>query len=93
MLEAMAWVTFRVTEDGVTISETNTGAIPMVCQYRKGNLRLEQVYLLENYTEELAAEHGIVYYDVTLSLEELQTWSKDVLGDWILDASAFFSNS
>lgn len=93
MLEAMAWVTFRVTEDGVTISETNTGAIPMVCQYRRKGLRLDQVYLLENYTEELAAEHGIVYYDVTLSLEELQTWSKDVLGDWILDASAFFSNS
>lgn len=85
MLEAMAWVTFRVTEDGVVISEEKTGAIPMVCHYKSGPVRLEQVYPLEDYTEELAGRHGIRDYGgVNLTLDDLQTWSEEILGEWIL---------
>ena len=85
MLEAMAWVTFLVKEDGVEIVEDKTGAIPMVCHYNSGPVRTESVYLLENYTEEDAARHGILNYGgVRLRLDELQTWSNDTLGDWIL---------
>lgn len=85
MLEAMAWVTFLVKEDGVEIVEDKTGAIPMVCHYNSGPVRIEGIYLLENYTEEQAARHGILGYGgVRLRLDELQTWSNDTLGDWIL---------
>lgn len=85
MLEAMAWVTFLVKEDGVEILEDKTGAIPMVNHYNSGPVRTEGVYLLENYTEEQAARHGILNYGgVRLKLDELQTWSTQVLGEWIL---------
>jgi len=85
MLEAMAWVTFHVKEDGVVIDEEKTGALPMVCHYKSGPVRLKQVYLLEEYTEELAASHGILGYGgVQLKLSELQLWSEETLGEWIL---------
>lgn len=85
MLEAMAWVTFRVTEDGVVISEEKTGAIPMVCQYKSGPVRAENVYLLEEYTQELAEVHGIrAYGGVNLTLSDLQAWSEEILGEWVL---------
>ena len=85
MLEGMAWVTYRVKEDGIVIHEEDTGILPMVCQYKSGPVRFQNVYLLENYTEELAASHGIYGYGgVTLTLSDLQTWSEEILGDWIL---------
>lgn len=87
MLEAMAWVTFRVTENGVVIDEEKTGAIPMVCHYTSGPVRLESVYMLEDYTEEQAANHGIRGYGgVNLTLSDLQTWSEEILGDMALSA-------
>mgnify|MGYP004714311893 CR=1 FL=1 len=55
MLEGMAWLTFHVAEDGVSIERKTTGVIPLVCQYTSGPVRFENVYLLEEYTEELAA--------------------------------------
>lgn len=86
MLEAMAWVTFRVKEDGVVISEENTGVFPMVCHYKSGPVRLESVYLLEEYTSEQAGRHGIRNYGgVNLTLEDLQKWSDEVLGEWVLE--------
>jgi len=88
MLEGMAWVTFHVTEEGITITEEKTGIIPMVCQYKSGPVRMDSIYLLENYTEELAAEHGILGYGgVNLKLEDLQTWSDEILGDWVISAA------
>lgn len=85
MLEEMAWVTFRVTEDGVVLSEENTGVVPMVCHYSYGPMRLENVYLLEDYTEEKALRHGIRSYGgVKLQLSDLKQWSSDIFGDWIL---------
>ncbi len=87
MLEAMAWVTFIVTEDGdsktVTVSHTGSGAIPMVCQYSSSPVRIKGVYPLETYTEEMAAAHGIRSYgNGVLYLEDLQKWSKEILGEF-----------
>ncbi|HKM33908.1 MAG TPA: CapA family protein [Lachnospiraceae bacterium] len=94
MLGAMAWVTFHVTEDGVTISDENTGVIPMVCQYTSGPVRFEKVYALEDYTEELAASHGIHSYGgVNLTLTDLQEWSSEILGDWVLPKAQVLNQS
>ena len=60
----------------------------MVCHYTSNPVRFENVYLLEEYTAEQAASHGILDYGgVVLNLEELQTWSNDVLGEWVLTKS------
>lgn len=85
MLEGMAWITFHVAEDGVSLSEENTGIFPMVCHYTSGPVRIENVYLLEEYTAEQASGHGIRSYGgVHLTLEDLQGWSDEILGEWVL---------
>lgn len=82
MLEGMAWVNFHVTEDGVSIKEEGTGMLPLVCHYVKNTLRMKQVYLLEDYTEELAVAHGITYYDgLVLHLSDLQSQCDETFGD------------
>lgn len=88
MLEEMAWVTFHVTEDDVFIDEDSCGALPLVCHYRSGPLRLTGVYPLEDYTEEQAKSHGIWNYGgVALHLEDLQKYSEEILGDMALTRS------
>lgn len=85
MLEEMAWITFHVTEDGVGISADHTGVVPLVCQYTSGPLRLDRVYLLEEYTEELVAAHGIHNWGgISMTLEDLRAGSQEIFGDWIL---------
>ena len=94
MLEEMAWVTFHVTEDGVLIQEENTGALPLVCHYKSGPVRLERIYPLEEYTEELAGRHGIRSYGgVVLYLSDLQTWSQEIFGDWILTSEEILNRA
>lgn len=88
MLEEMAWVTFHVTEEEVYIDETKSGALPLVCHYKSGPVRLVGVYPLEEYTEEQALNHGIWNYGgVPLHLEALQTNAQDILGDSLLSIS------
>ena len=85
MLEEMAWVTFHVTEDSIQIADDKTGVLPLVCHYKSGPVRLDQVYLLEEYTEEMASRHGIWNYGgVPLHLDYLQNTSEEIFGDWIL---------
>ena len=85
MLEGMAWVTFHVTEDGAVLSEEDTGVLPLVCHYKSGPVRFEHIYLLEEYTEELAGKHGIRNYGgKVLRLSDLQAWSQEIFGDWML---------
>ena len=90
MLEAMAWVTFEITEESVEILEAETGAIPMVCHYTSGPVRLENVYFLDEYSEEQAVAHGIhTFLDKQedkddFTLMNLQTWANEVLGEWQL---------
>lgn len=82
MLEAMAWITFHVDESGISITEQQTGPIPLVCQYSSGPVRFEGIYLLQDYTQELADSHGIRSYGgVTLTLDDLLKWSAEVFGD------------
>lgn len=85
MLEGMAWVSFCVKEDKVTISEEDTGIVPMVCHYTSGPVRLEGVYFLENYTQEQVKQHGIRNYGgVNLKIEDLQKWSDEIFGGQVL---------
>ena len=87
MLEAMAWVTFEVDEDSVKIVEEETGAIPMVYQYKAEYNRFENVYFLDEYTEELAQSHGIhIHGGSEHTLANLKQWAEDVLGDWMLSS-------
>ena len=93
MLEAMAWVTFTVKEDGIEITEEQTGILPMVCHYHSNPVRVENIYFLENYTQEQAKNHGILGYGgVNLKLEELQTWSDEILGEWVISVSQALEN-
>lgn len=88
MLEGMAWVTFHVSEDGIAVSEENTGILPMVCHYNSA-FRLDDVYLLEDYTEEMALQHGIRKYEdgVILHLADLQEQSESTFGSMVLTRS------
>ena len=91
MLEAMAWITFHVDESGVSITEQLSGPIPLVCQYTSGPVRFEGVYLLQDYTQEQAARHGIRSYGgVNLSLDDLLKWSEDIFGDTALNWEDIF---
>lgn len=84
LLGGMAWVTFHVTEDGVFISENSTGMLPIVCHYSSPPTRLKKVYLLEDYTEELAVSHGITRHSkglVSVHLSDLQTQCDAAFGD------------
>ena len=87
MLEAMAWVTIHVDENGPAIDVENTGVLPLVCHYNAMPVRLESVYLLEDYTEQQAASHGIkAYGGVDLRLSDLQKWTDEVFGGQVLTA-------
>lgn len=93
MLEGMAWVTFHITENGISLSTEDTGIIPLVCHYSSGPVRLKNVYLLEEYTEELAASHGIINYGgISFHLDDLNNWSKEILGEWVITAETALAN-
>ena len=50
-------------------------------------VRMDNVYLLEEYTEEQAANHGIkTYGGVNLRLSDLQNWSDEIFENWVLSA-------
>ena len=94
MLEEMAWISIHVTENGSSINTEKTGVIPMVCHYTSGPVRLEQVYLLEDYSEEKAKTHGIRNYGgVILKYDDLVNWSQEIFGDWILKKADIFNQS
>lgn len=85
MLEAMAWVTIHVDENGPSIDTEQTGVLPLVCHYNAMPVRMESVYLLEEYTEEQAASHGIkAYGGVNLYLQDLTDWTEEVFGENVL---------
>ncbi|MCR4598464.1 MAG: CapA family protein [Acetatifactor sp.] len=87
MLENMAWVTFRKTENGTIIDREKSGSIPLVFQYYSGPLRFGGVYLLEEYTQELANMHGIRNWGKkNLYVDELWEWAFEILGDSVKSA-------
>ncbi|MDE6362936.1 MAG: CapA family protein, partial [Lachnospiraceae bacterium] len=94
MLEGLAWITFHVSQYGISISEENTGIVPLVCHYTSGPVRLKNVYLLEDYTEKLAQSHGIIPYGgVAFHLSSLQKWSEEILGNWVLTADQILNQT
>lgn len=87
MLENMAWVTFRMTDDGVIIDREKTGSIPLVCQYSAGPLRFQAIYLLEEYTQDVADKHGIRSWGKkNLYVDDLWKWADEILGDSVKPA-------
>ncbi len=85
MLEGLAWVTFHVTEEGVAIDSEKTGMLPLVCQYSYNPNRFKKIYLLDEYSQDLASDHGIIPYGgITFSYSDLIGWSEEVIGDWKL---------
>ena len=85
MLEAMAWVTFEVTEESVEILVDETGAIPMVCHYTSGPVRLESVYFLDQYTQEQVSAHGIhAFLNKQEDTEDTEDTTEDVTEDFTL---------
>jgi poly-gamma-glutamate synthesis protein (capsule biosynthesis protein) len=53
--------------------------IPTVCHYPKSFYN-NVVYLLEDYTEELASQHAVkTYYNHTISLEKLTKYVTDTI--------------
>lgn len=86
MLEGMAYVVFHVTEDGISVALERSGVVPLVCHYTSEPVRFENVYFLEDYTEEQALKHGIWNYGgVPLHLEDLQKWSLEIFGDYAIN--------
>ena len=88
VLENMAWVTLQRTADGtVVIDRERTGSIPIVCQYTYGPLRFNAIYLLEEYTQEIANKHGIRQWGHhNLYVDDLWTWTNEILGDSVKPA-------
>lgn len=93
MLEGMAWITFHVTQNGISLSLEDTGILPLVCHYTSGPVRIKNIYLLEDYTEELASSHGIISYGgISFHLNQLTGWSEDILGEWVITAKTALGN-
>jgi len=87
MLEAMAWIQFKVSEEGIAIDQEKTGVVPMVCHYNANPVRTEGIYLLEDYTPEQAAAHGIkIYGEVDLVFDDLLQWTQEVFGENVLES-------
>ena len=82
MLEAMAWVTFRDDGDGLYLDWNETGALGMIDQYTAGPLSFKHIYFLEDYTDDLAARHGITSWgEGRLNVNDLNTWAEELFGD------------
>lgn len=85
LLEGMAWVTFHVTEDGVNIVKEDTGVVPMVLHYTSGPLKIQGVYTLDEYTEEMALEHGAKSRSgIVLHKSYLEEKSQEIFGDMVI---------
>lgn len=88
MLENMAWVTFQMTDDGsVIIDRDRTGSIPLVMQYSSGPLRFKAIYLLEEYTQDIADKHGVRNWGhKNLYVTDLWDWTHEIMGDSVKTA-------
>ena len=87
MLEGMAVVTYTVTPEGeISINEEETGVIPLVCQYTQGSVRIDNIYFLADYTEELALQHGMyTYAGIPFHASDMIELSEEVFGEWAME--------
>lgn len=79
MLGGMAQVTIEKKKDKTEIKEAQI--TPLVTHYNN-KTNEHRVYLLEDYTEELANEHGLKSARNELSLSYFKKLAKDILKDW-----------
>lgn len=86
MLEGMAWLTFHVAEDGVFHRAEDHRCDPAWSSvHLPDRYGLKMSICWKNIAEELATSHGIRNYaGVVLHLEDLQKWSDEILGDFVL---------
>jgi len=81
MLGGMARIT--ITMDGDKVSITDASIEPLVTHYEWSDIRGSYyVYKLEDYSQELAARHGVGSSDTGFSLAYLQDLSRQILGAW-----------
>ena len=65
-------------EDGTLKEIASAGVIPTVTHYKKGHYT---IYQLTEYTDELAAEHGIQGYETPFNMTYLAELSNKILGE------------
>ena len=66
----------------VIIDREKTGNIPIINHYVAGPVRFEAIYLLEDYSQEIANRHVVRSWGgVDLSYPQLKTWAQEILGD------------
>ncbi len=79
MLGAVANVRLEKKDGAVTITQAKI--TPTVTHFEKGKKDFK-IYKLSEYTDELAARHGIHEFDSPFSISSLTSLAKNVLKDW-----------
>ena len=78
MLGGILEVELLFEEDGTLKEITSAGVIPTVTHYKKGHYT---IYQLAEYTDELAAEHGMQGYETPFNMTYLAELSNKILGE------------
>ena len=78
MLGGILEVELLFEEDGTLKEIASAGVIPTVTHYKKGHYT---IYQLTEYTDELAAEHGMQGYETPFNMTYLAELSNKILGE------------
>ena len=78
MLGGILEVELLFEEDGTLKEIASAGVIPTVTHYKKGHYT---IYQLSEYTDELAAEHGMQGYETPFNMTYLAELSNKILGE------------
>lgn len=78
MLGGILEVELLFEEDGTLKEIASAGVIPTVTHYKKGHYT---IYQLAEYTDELAAEHGMQGYETPFNMTYLAELSNNILGE------------
>ena len=78
MLGGILEVKLLFEEDGTLKEIASAGVIPTVTHYKKGHYA---IYQLTEYTDELAAEHGMQGYETPFNMTYLAELSNKILGE------------
>ncbi|MBR6573726.1 MAG: CapA family protein [Clostridia bacterium] len=81
MLGGILEVELLFDENGELLETVSAGVIPTVTHYQKGYYR---IYPLSDYTDELAAKHGIHKYETPFDLTYLNELSQKILGEYAI---------
>ena len=81
MLGGILEVELLFEENGELLETVSAGVIPTVTHYQKGYYR---IYPLSDYTDELAAKHGIHKYETPFDLAYLNDLSQKILGEYAI---------